>query len=776
MPTYSIHINGLVQGVGFRPHIYRIAKDMNLNGWVNNNCNGVEIQVNASPSQAALLLEAIINKAPTNAIITNSSIKETINEQFLDFSIKESGSATIPNILITPDFAICEDCKKEIEEIGNKRNAYPFTTCIQCGPRYSIVENLPYDRPHTTMHKLHMCLSCEQEYFNVEDRRYYSQTNSCPDCAIPMHLFNSSNSCINHDNESIIDTLVHEIKSGKIVAIKNTGGYLLICDATNEESIQTLRLHKKRPTKPLAVLYPNIETIKQDVALRTIEIVALESNIAPIVLCTLNEKVGSGIVTNLVAPALDKLGVMLPNSPLLYILSKRINTPLIATSGNLSGSPIIYKDVDALENLFDIADLVLTYDRNIVTPQDDSVIQFTTKGQKIIIRRSRGLAPNYLPNPFLNIDSTILATGGELKSAFGLLNQGQLYISQFLGDQSNVESQEAYANTFKHFQKLFKQLPEIVLTDKHPNYFVANAGNEIAKILAIPVYTIQHHKAHFASVLAENKLFEQKERILGFIWDGTGYGEDGQIWGSELFSYNEGTMNRLAHLNYFPILLGDKMSKEPRLSAFSLLHKLDNKAFIRKHFNTVEWTYYQQLLQQPDPLMTCSMGRFLDAIACIVGINSKISFEGEAVMHLETLARNSYAHKAYYSFNVKNNIIEWDEFIKELLQDLSLNKEKDFIARKVINGLAELVFLLSDLSKCKKLAFSGGVFQNALLVDTIIGLNTSSRELYFQKYVSPNDEGIALGQMAYYINEHKQFGNYSQTGAMLNIENHLEIL
>lgn len=773
MHTYTIHISGLVQGVGFRPHVYRIATELQLKGWVNNSSDGVYIQVNAQKQVAEFFLDRIVREAPVNAIITNTSIQQTQDQKHIHFIIQESSNNALPNVLVTPDYAICDDCKKEIDEVNNKRNFYPFTTCIQCGPRYSIVESFPYDRCHTTMQKIKMCLSCEQEYYNIEDKRYFSQTNTCPECAIPMHLFNTSNTCIDHNNETIIAALIQAINDGKIVAIKNTGGYLLVCDATNKNSIQTLRLHKRRPSKPLAVLYPNSFMIEQDVILRPIEKKALTSTVAPIVLCKLNATSKSGIAINEIAPNLDKLGVMLPSSSLLYILSTQVNKPLVATSGNMSGAPIIYKDVDALENLFDIAELVLTYDRDIVVPQDDSVIMFTEKEQQVILRRSRGLAPNYFPTTIETNNECILATGGELKSAFAFSHQQNLYISQFLGDQSNLESQEAYAHTFKHFQKLFKSLPAVVLTDKHPNYFVSNAGNEIATTLNVSTYTIQHHKAHFASVLAENNLFDQAHKILGMIWDGTGYGEDGQIWGSELLSFYQGTMNRIAHLNYFPILLGDKMSKEPRLSALSILNKIGKSEVVKKQFSDPEWNYYQHLLQENNLLHTSSMGRFMDAIACIIGVNSKSSFEGEAPMQLEALARNSYPHKAYYSFTINNNVIGWNEFVNELLLDLDDNKEKDFIARKVINGLAELVYLLSDIQMCNHIAFSGGVFQNALLVDTIIGLNHANRKLYFHKQLSPNDENISLGQIAYYINDKNNFKEFSLLNSLVNNEKKL---
>jgi hydrogenase maturation protein HypF len=755
MQTFYIHIKGLVQGVGFRPHICRIANTMNLTGQVSNGNNGVHIEINASSEVAEVFLKALIVDAPKNSIITHTELKQIENKKFVEFSILVSEHLSIPELIIPPDFSICSNCKKEIQAAGNKRNNYAFTTCLECGPRYSIIENLPYDREHTTMKKMDMCVNCEQEYHNIEDRRHYSQTNSCPHCAIPMHLFNTPNSCLHHTSESIIPEVVLAIKAGKTVAVKNTGGYILLCDATNKNAIQVLRNKKKRPTKPLAILYPNELMAKGDVIVRPTESKELNSIVAPIVLCSLRENPASGIEPDIIAPALDKLGVLLPSSPLLYLIASEINRPLVATSGNISGAPIIYEDTVALENLFEVANLVLTYDRVIVAPQDDSVIQFTERGQKIILRRSRGLAPNYYPNPFNHVKENILATGGELKSAFAYSVNNNLYISQFLGDQGHLESQEAYAHTFKHFQKLFKVLPEKVLIDLHPNYFVSAAGKEIGEKLNVPVIKIQHHKAHFASVLTENNLLNKQESVLGFIWDGTGYGEDGQIWGSELFSYKEGYFSRLAHLAYFPVLVGDKMSKEPRLSALSILKQLNEEAFMKKQFTTQEWQYYLEVLENTAAVSTSSMGRFLDAIACIIGLNGKTSFEGEALMKLESIARNSYAHKAYYSFTIEGEQIQWNEFIKELLLDIVMHKEQDFIARKVINSLVELIALLSDKFGFCQLAFSGGVFQNALLVDLIIEKMKQSKLVYFQQQVSPNDEGIALGQFAYYLNESK---------------------
>jgi len=761
MLTFYIHINGLVQGVGFRPHVCKIAKAMGITGWVKNNTDGVQITINATMQVAEIFLEQVVSTAPPNAIITNTNIRNIEDHEFLDFKIEMSENSNTPNVLIPPDYAICLDCKKEIDNGLDKRYAYAFTSCVACGPRYSIIKNLPYDRQSTTMQHQHMCIDCEKEYNDIENRRHHSEINSCPSCSIPMHLFNSTNTCLSHESSVIIDTITNAILAGDTVAVKNTGGYLLLCDATSEKAIELLRTKKIRPSKPFAVLYPNIEMAMEDVYINSEEKLALESVIAPIVLCKIKQT--DSIATKLIAPLLDKLGVMLPSSALLYIIATKLNRPIIATSANMSGSPIIYKDIDALEYLFEFASLVLIYDREIITPQDDSVLQYTEKGQRIILRRSRGLAPNYFPNNFGENNENLFATGGELKSAFAFTNSKQLYISQFLGDQSNLVSQEAFTQTYAHLLKMFREMPQTILVDAHPNYFVSEMGNSIANNLQIPVIPIQHHKAHFASVLAENNLLSAKQNILGFIWDGTGFGDDKQIWGSELLNYKEGFFSRISHLEYFPVLVGDKMSKEPRLSALSLLKQINEDIIIKEMFTSQEWDYYQKVLKQPATIQTSSMGRFLDGLACLLGIENKTSYEGEAVMQLEAMARSSKPHQSHYDFIIHENSINWQPFLFALIFDINLGRDKSFIARKIFNSLVELIIQISNYNGICQLAFSGGVFQNALLVDTLIERAGRTKTLFFHKNISPNDEGISLGQIAYYLNQKKQDYVFSNT-------------
>lgn len=753
MHTYHIHINGLVQGVGFRPYVCRLAERLDIKGWVSNTNDGVHIKCTASDQNVKLFYATLTSTPPPNAIITHHHIENIAAESFNDFSIRQSDNAGRPDMLLTPDIALCDACKEELFSQSSKRYRYAFTTCLQCGPRYSIIKALPYDRENTSMQHLAMCKDCNIEYNDIHNRRHYSQTNSCSDCAIPMHLHTAQGTYKSTDPEKIIGELVNAIQGECIVAVKGIGGYLLLCDATNETVISKLRSRKKRPSKPFAIMYPDCEMATDDLVIRPYEKEAMLGKTAPIVLCRLKKHLPSGLCSDLVAPGLDKIGAMLPYSPLLLLIAQAVGKPMIATSANISGAPIIYKDDEAIANLFEVADLVLSFEREILSPQDDSVMQFSSWGQKIILRRSRGLAPNYFPNPFPAGNKTLLATGAELKAAFALQDKNNMYISQYLGDQETVESQNSYAATLQHMQSLLQFRPDRIIVDKHPGYSVSQYGKKIAETSGIPVTAIQHHKAHFGAVLAENDLMNSDEPVLGFIWDGTGYGDDEQIWGSELFVFENRKMKRLAHLKYFPQLLGDKMSREPRLSALSLLKALpEQQEQIRHLFTDTEWKYYQQLLEQPIAIQTSSMGRFLDGIAAMLGICGTCSYEGEAVMQLEALARNS-AHKpsAQYAFGIHDEHIDWKPFLSSLLFDLVANIDKAVIAWKVFFSLAMLVDQLSRKLNINKVAFSGGVFQNALLNDILIERHSYKRKLFFHRQLSPNDECIGFGQLACYI-------------------------
>jgi len=753
METFHIHIKGMVQGVGFRPFVHQLANEMNLCGYISNTKNGVHIEINADENTAVVFCQNILQHPPENALITGHSIFRTITKSYINFSIIPDFSDDIPDLFLTPDISICEKCKHDLSDRQGKRYRYPFTTCLQCGPRYSILKKLPYDRINTTMSHLKMCIDCLQEYQDIGDRRYYSQTNSCPECAIQMHIYDKTTSEIALSQDVMITYILNAILAGKIVSVKGTGGFLLMCDATNKQTISDLRQKKHRPTKPLAVMYPDLTMAEKDVFINDDEKNILQNKVAPILLCHRKNICLSGLCNEEIAPELDKIGVMLPNNPLLYLIAKEFNKPLVTTSGNISGSPILYKDEDALTHLFDIADLILTYDREIVMPQDDSVLQLSETGQKIILRRSRGLAPGYFPHPFSNTNVPLLAFGGELKGSFAIYQNGNIYISQYLGDQQSLESQISFKQSMTQLTAMLNTKPEVILSDSHPAYHSTSAASAFSIEHDVKnLVKIQHHKAHFSAVLAENSLLHTCEPILGIVWDGTGYGDDHQIWGSEVLLYENGDMRRLAHLKYFNHLMNDKMSREPRLSALSLLKELPaHQHIIETYFNETEWKYYQKVLSGKPEKMNSSMGRFLDGIACILGIGSIQQYEGETVMKMEALARQHIPEKEeFYNFDIVHSEIKFDRFLSHVINEYISEYNVPKICRKVLFSLARLVELLAEHFFIERIAFSGGVFQNALLVDMIKSLLDGKNQLYFHKQLSPNDECIGFGQLAFY--------------------------
>ncbi len=757
MISKHIHIKGLVQGVGFRPHVFRLANHYGLKGYVNNSSDGVHIVVTASENTINNFLHELLAHPPANAIITHHFFHEIPFEPFQHFAIAESHASARPDLLLTPDLGLCDECRKELMDEKNRRYHYAFITCIHCGPRYSITNELPYDRCNTTMDSFEQCRPCNNEFHNPRTRRYYSQTNSCEECGITMQLLMPDGSVIANENEIIFQQVNNAFAEGKIVAVKGIGGYLLMCDATNEQAIATLRQRKHRPSKPLALLYPSLLMLEEDVLLCDEEKAMLQNIKAPIVLCTLQENLKHPLPLHLLAPGLNRIGAMLPYAPLLALLADAFGKPLVATSGNISGCPIIFNDVEAMQELGKVADLVLTHNREIVTPQDDSVVQFSTEHKQfIILRRSRGWAPGYYPFNLKADGENLLAMGAEMKSSFGIVQQGKCYISQYLGDHAVYEASQSFNHTLHHLTGLLHFEPDVILADRHPGYESTKHAEELAAVKALPLVKVQHHEAHFAAVLAENDLLPGDENILGVVWDGTGYGNDGQIWGGEFFSYCNSQFKRIAHLNYFPVLMGDKMSREPRLSALSLCRSIPLASdVLQQKFSEAEWKYFNEQLQfEKQNIQTSSMGRMLDGIASLLGIIDKASYEGEAAMLLQATAENCDLQSARsYEFEVVGDIVEWQPVIASIVADRLNNISVTAIAAGVHMALAKLVDTMASITNYIQVAFSGGVMQNALLVDLFYKQLQPLRKLYFHKQLSPNDECISFGQIAWYIDQ-----------------------
>lgn len=750
MNTFHIHIKGRVQGVGFRPLVYKLAKEFSLPGWINNSSDGVHIEVTGNNDIIKEFNRKLRESPPKLSHITSVNIEQVQTTFFEDFQIITSHKSGNADVLMTPDFALCEDCKNELINSQNRRFNYPFITCTNCGPRFSIITGLPYDRPYTTMSGFQMCQSCEEEYNNPENRRHFSQTNSCIDCGVNFFLFDKKKNLLSDTPTEILSIVIDSLKKGQTIAVKGIGGYLLITDATNKSAIKQLRIRKKRPYKPFAVMYASLDKMEEDVELSDEMKHYLQSPESPIVLAPVKQNT-TLVCNEEIAPGNPFLGVMLPYTPLFDLILTQFRKPIVATSGNISGSPIIFEDNKALEKLTFFADYILTNDREIVVPQDDSVIRFSQRGKQVILRRSRGFAPSFYPSFKLKRQS-VLSMGGELKSSFCMQNLERIYISQYLGNMSSFDTHESYRKTLEHMTRLLDFKPQIVLADKHPVYFTSELAKKISIFYNIPINYIQHHKAHFAAVLAENNLLESEESVLGIIWDGTGWGEDGTIWGSEIFLLENGHINRKGSLSLYKNLLGDKMAKEPRLSALSLVPDKD-KALLKNKFSDSEWAFFAKVVDQDNGPKTTSMGRLFDAVSSILGLKDIITFEGEAAMALEFAALKAgkkLKEKNNQYYKIKPDLtISTSEIINHVIKDVQDNIPVEIIAYRFHLTLVRLIKELALLLETKKIAFSGGVFQNTLLIDMITD-HLQEFDLYFHKQLSPNDECISLGQLAYY--------------------------
>ncbi|ASU33132.1 carbamoyltransferase HypF [Mucilaginibacter xinganensis] len=757
METFHIHVNGIVQGVGFRPMIYHLAKKLNLKGYVKNDSNGVNIFFNASASEAIGFLKRIKLAAPAKSKIIAAELFRVPDQIYFDFTIRvEDNKASGKQVLLSPDTATCPNCLAELNDAKNRRYRYPFITCTECGPRYSIMNSLPYERHNTAMQAFTMCKSCRDEYKDINSRRFFSQTNSCTDCGMKLMLYNDATTIISTDTETILSRIKNNLQQGEIIAVKGIGGYLLFCDANNAQAIRTLRARKYRATKPFAILYPGIKSVQRSFELNDQEKELLKSPAAPIVLLVPKPWALNELAVKEIAPGLQQLGVMVPNNPLLELIGNDFGKPLIATSANISGSPIVYDDDDALNYLFDIADFVVSNNREVIIPQDDSVVQVSKyTHQQLIFRRSRGYAPSFLDyRPKTN--QCILSTGAFLKSSFTLSVNGNVFVSQFLGSAESFESQQMYRQTLKYWLDMYEAKPKIIVTDMHPGYFSHKYAFEFAEKFDAKVKLIQHHEAHFAAVLAENKLIKKEEPVLGIIWDGTGLGTDRNIWGGEFFKYENNQMDRVNHFNYFPTIAGDKTALEPRIAALCILAESEHQpSGLKEKFTIAEFNNYHALIKNAN-LFTSSAGRIFDAVASLLGLCDKQSYEGEAAMYLQRAAALYVDENA---FNMDGSYIkEWEAdgpvptaiMIRNILADVASGKSTYYIAAKFHYSMVCLIGGIAERLSINHICFSGGVFQNALLVDWIKTKYANKYQLYFHINLSPGDENISFGQLVYH--------------------------
>ena len=752
---FRLEIKGVVQGVGFRPFVYSIAKKLDLNGFVGNASLGVFVEIEGEENRLNEFIEYLKTNAPPLSHISEITLQTVANKYETDFKIIESESQESEFTLISPDISICDDCLTELFDAHDRRYLYPFINCTNCGPRFTITKTVPYDRPNTTMSAFTMCEACRAEYENPLDRRFHAQPISCWDCGVQAWFQIGTES--GSDRAKPIEQTQTALKNGQIVAIKGIGGFHLACDAQNEKAIETLRQRKGRIDKPFAVMCKDLETAKKFVEINDAEADILTGKERPIVLL---KKKSRNILSELIAPNNQFLGVMLPYSPIHYLLFSEDLNVLVMTSGNFSNEPIVKDNNEALEKLPSLADSFLLHDREIFVQCDDSVMRIADCGFGISdsdsllptpysllpIRRSRGYAPFPVELPFTV--PQILAVGGELKSTFCLTKEKFAFMSQHIGDMENLETLRAFENSAEQMKRLFKVEPEIVVGDLHPNYLSSNWAKETYHNFV----AVQHHHAHIASVMAENKIVDEK--VIGFAFDGTGYGLDGKIWGGEVFCGDYTNFGRLTHLRYFPLAGGDASVKNVYRMALSLLREAEiewteDLACVSFASETERKILLKQFENNLNVVQTSSFGRLFDAIASIADIRHKATYEAQAAIEFEAILDKNVAES--YQFEIIENEIDYRNLVREVVRDVKANVAKSVISAKFHNAVANLILQLSLKYRSElnlnKIALSGGCFQNvALLKKATKLLSRNDFEVLTHKLVPPNDGGLALGQ------------------------------
>jgi hydrogenase maturation protein HypF len=761
-----ISVRGIVQGVGFRPFVYGLATKHNVKGWVCNTSEDVKIEVEGKAEAIEQFYLELQTKAPPLAHIEDVTISYHPPIGYKKFEIRHSTVEEGKYQLISPDIATCQACLSELLNPSNRRYRYPFTNCTNCGPRFTIIEDMPYDRPKTTMKHFKMCPQCQAEYDNPLDRRFHAQPNACPKCGPKVELVDNQGNPVCHSELSEeSDALARAsqlLKEGKIIAIKGLGGFLLACDASNETAVKTLRERKRRLSKPFAIMVSNMNEIKKHCYVSSEEEKLLTSPQSPIVL--MRWKADSS-VSREVAPNLEYLGVMLPYTPLHHILLRDTGLPLVMTSGNLSEEPIAKDNDEALKRLSGIADYFLIHNRDIYSRYDDSVTM-VERGISQLVRRARSYAPSPIHLTF-NCRQ-ILACGAEIKNTFCLTRDNYAFLSQHIGDMENIETLEHFKNTISLYERLFRIEPEIIACDLHPDYLSTKYAQELGES-GIKLIPVQHHHAHIVSCMADNGL---ETPVIGVAFDGTGMGSDGHIWGGEFLVADYRSFNRVGHLEYLPLPGGDAAINRPYRITISYILSLLGENILSQglgfmaEVSEIETEIINRQIEKGlNSPLTSSMGRLFDAVSALLGIRSEIDYEGQAAVELEMAAyachceehsdeaissdKESYPYRIIVNKEVK--IVQLRNLLSAIIEDLKQGIFPRRISLKFHNTIAEMTNemcqLIADETGINRVALSGGVFQNRLLLRKTIGLlENSGFQVFTHRQVPCNDGGISLGQ------------------------------
>jgi hydrogenase maturation protein HypF len=746
-------IRGAVQGVGFRPFVYRLAAELQLNGWVNNTARGVLVEVEGAREMLDQFLLRVEREKPAISFIQSleSSFADPVG--YVGFEIRKSDGGE-KSALVMPDIATCPECLREIFDPRNRRFGYPFTNCTHCGPRYTIIESLPYDRPQTTMKKFTMCAECAREYGDPGDRRFHAQPNACPECGPQLELWSREGAVLAR-REAALEDAAEALRQGRIVGVKGLGGFHLMADARNEDAVRRLRERKHREEKPFALMLPSAEDVLRECELTPLEERLLRSPESPIVLVRRRSFVASSLAAS-VAPGNPMLGVMLPYTPLHHLLMRALGFAVIATSGNLSDEPICTDEHETLERLRNISDLLLVHDRPILRHVDDSIVRVMA-GREMVMRRARGFAP--LPVLLEKEMPAVLAVGAHQKNTVALSVGRQVFLSQHIGDLETAQASVAFESVVESLKELYDAKPEVVACDLHPNYVSTGYAQ---RVCAHPA-GVQHHYAHVLACMAENDV---KAPALGVAWDGSGWGPDGTVWGGEFLKIDEYGYMRVARLRPLRLVGGERAVREPRRCGLAVLFETffrtqGEQIFEREEFNPVHAfsvadrkivaTMLRQGLNSP---WASSVGRLFDAVASLIGLRQVARYEGQAAMELEWLAAQS-TECGTYDFEITTPAndaapaeLDWAPMVRGIVADLERKTKQDAMARKFHNTLVEMIARMAGKHEGLPLALSGGCFQNRLLTElTVARLEADKVKIYWHQRVPPNDGGIALGQV-----------------------------
>jgi len=786
MVAYHIVVTGVVQGVGFRPFVYNLATRLGLNGWVYNHSGGVDIAIEGPEDAAAYFIAALREEAPPLAHITGVTARTVAPHGYERFEIRHSEHQEGQYQLISPDVATCPDCLRELFDPRDRRYRYPFINCTNCGPRFTIIDDIPYDRPNTTMRVFPLCDACRAEYEDPTNRRFHAQPNACPVCGPHVWLEEQQEArgkrqeargkkqdeIMNHEariteREAALARTRELLSDGKIVAIKGLGGFHLACDATNADAVRTLRERKHRPHKPFAIMVATLDDARALCDVPPEAEALLTSPQCPIVL--LDRR--SDLVVDDVAPHQHTLGVMLPSTPLHHILLRDVGRPLVMTSGNLSEEPIAMDNAEARKRLAPLADAFLLHNRDIHARYDDSVVQianYETSNQQPVtsfqsLRRARGYAPFPIQLPFTL--PQVFATGPLLKNTFTLTRDTNAFVSQHIGDMENLETLEHYEAALATYQHLFRIRPEAVVCDLHPDYLTTHLAEEYAREHGLPVpRRVQHHRAHIAACLADNGYPRDGAPVIGVALDGTGYGDDGAIWGGEWFVGGYDGLERVAHLEYLPLPGGDAAIRNPWRIAVAYLHTLlGPEAFPAGVFCPSDaLTVRQQVTHRLNTPPTSSMGRLFDAVSALLDVRQVATYEAQAAIELEQIVGTEWqADSLPYPFDVETvdsaHVVRVAVLFDALLGDIERGIPVPDIALRFHATVAQMIFAVSERLRASTgittVAMSGGVFQNRLLLRLAVPrLQNAGFDVLLHHHVPCNDGGVSLGQAVYRAN------------------------